>query len=262
MKSIYSFTLLAVLLFFSSCKKEPTTPEQETPAQGEYHLNILYGTIQNYTGNDGQWLNVYQAHASQPTPVYIWAHGNGHTYMDAHEMYEPFITSLLENGISVISWESIKQMDQFNYLNIMDDADLMFAWVKNNAQNYNLDTTQIIIGGHSRGTIASWRLAQSGDAGIKGIYHGDAAGNLDDVNDALGNLVSAQSPPIWMSYTQNFSTNDGQHDPNEGQIIIDLYSGLGFSSQDAQLLIDQGYPSMTNLGFYSDLLPFCLYVID
>lgn len=254
--------LIGLMVLFVACKKDDPQPQEDQTPQGEYHLNILYGNTQNYTGNDGQWLNIYEAASTQPTPVYIWAHGNGHTYMDAHEMYEPFITNLNDNGISVISWESIKQMDEFNYLTILDDADLMFQWVKDNAQNYNLDTTRIIIGGHSRGTIASWRVAQSGDAGILGIYHGDAAGNLDDVNDALGDLVTAQSPPIRMAYTQNFTTNDGQHDPNEGQKIIDLYDGLGFSTEDAKLIINQGYPSMTSLGFYSDLLPFCLYVLE
>lgn len=262
MKSVYCLSLLAILVITSACKKETPLPQEEPASQSGYHLNIPYGNTQNYTGNDGQWLNVYQATSPQPTPVYIWAHGNGHTYMDAHQMYEAFVSDLLENGISVISWESIKQMDDLNYLNIMDDADLMFQWVKDNAQNYNLDTTKIIIGGHSRGTIASWRLAQSGDTGIIGIYQGDVAGNLDDVNDVLGNLVTAQSPPIRMSYTQSFATNDGQHDPNEGQIIIDLYSSLGFSTEDSKLLIDQGYPSMSSLGFYQDLLPFCTYVID
>lgn len=256
-KSKTLLILLAIILV--GCSTEDTVnPNQE----GGYYFNILYGSIESYTGNDGQWLNVYQATSNEPTPVYIWAHGNGHTYMDAHEKYEPFITELLENGISVISWESIKQMNESNFIVILDDADLMFRWVKDNAQNYNLDTTKIIVGGHSRGTIASWRVAQSSDPGIIGIYHGDAAGNLDDVNDALGDLVSAQSPPIRMAYTQNYVTNDGQHDPNEGQKIIDIYRNLGFSEEDSRLLENQGYPSMTELGFYENLLPFCLYVLE
>lgn len=245
------------ILSINACKKEEPIIQNE-----EYHLNILYGNTQNYTGNDGQWLNVYQAESVEPAPVYIWAHGNGHTYRDAHEKYEPFVSNLLENGISVISWESIKQMDSTNYASIQDDADLMFQWVKNNAQTYNLDMTKVIIGGHSRGTIASWKLAHSGDAGIKGIYHGDAAGNLDDVNDALGNLITVNSPPIRMAYTQNETINDGTHDPNEGQKIIDIYTNLGFTEQDRTLLLDQGYPSMSELGFYSDLLTFCQYVLN
>lgn len=249
--------LLFSIIFLVHCSDNDSPNLEE-----EYHLNILYGTIENYTGNDGQWLNVYQAESNVPTPVYIWAHGNGHTYMDAHEKYEPFVTTLLENGISVISWESIKQMDESNYMEILDDADLMFQWVKDNALTYNLDMTNIIIGGHSRGTIASWRLAQSGDNGIKGIYYGDAAGNLDDVNAALGNLITVNSPNIRMSYSKNKNNNDGQHDPNEGQKIIDIYRNLGFSEEDSQLLVSQGYPSMTELGFYTDLLPFCLYVLE
>jgi acetyl esterase/lipase len=250
--------VLIIASFLANCSRDD---KMNLPPEG-YQLDILYGEVENYTGNDGQWLNVYQAAAETPTPVYIWAHGNGHTYRDAHEKYKPFVTELLENGISVVSWESIKQMDETNYPAILDDADLMFQWLKDNAATYNLDMTQVVIGGHSRGTIASWRVAQSGDAGIKGIYHGDAAGNLDDVNDALGDLITVNSPPIRMSYTQNKVTNDGQHDPNEGQKIIDRYLDLGFSEEDARLLENQGFPSMEALGFYEDLFSFCLYVLD
>jgi hypothetical protein len=57
-------------------------------------------------------------------------------------------------------------------------------------------------------------------------------------------------------------TNDGQHDPNEGQKIIDRYLDLGFSEEDARLLENQGFPSMEALGFYEDLFSFCLYVLD
>jgi acetyl esterase/lipase len=251
--------LFLFVLFFGGCSNnDDVSPNLE----GEYHLNILYGMIENYTGNDGQWLNVYQAASEKPTPVYIWAHGNGHTYMDAHEKYEPFITSLIENEISVISWESIKQMNESNFMDILDDADLMLQWVKENYQTYNIDISKIIIGGHSRGTIASWRLAHNGDTGIKGIYQVDVAGNLDDVNDALGNIIKVHSPPIRMSYTQNKNYNDGQHDPNEGQKIIDIYRNLGFSEEDSKLLVNQGFPSSTELGFYKNLLPFCLYVLE
>ncbi|THB64870.1 MAG: hypothetical protein D6B26_04440 [Spirochaetaceae bacterium] len=226
----------------------------------EYHLDILYGTVENYTGNDGQWLNIYQAESSSITPVYIWAHGNGHTYRDAHEKYESFIDSLRSNGISVVSWESIKQMDDSNYSTIMDDADIMYAWLEDHADEYNLDMNRVVIGGHSRGSIASWRLAHSGESGIRGIYFGDAAGNLDDVN-ALDDQVSGDSPPIRLSYTRNKDSNDGVHDPNEGQKIIDLYRAAGFSEQDSRLLENQGYPSMNDLGFYTDLASFCEYVL-
>jgi hypothetical protein len=65
-----------------------------------------------------------------------------------------------------------------------------------------------------------------------------------------------------MSYAQNKNTNDGQHDPNEGQKIIDIYRELGFSEEDSRLLVNQGYPSMTELGFYDNLLTFCLYVLE
>ena len=104
--------IFGLAIFLSiACKKEEPVTEQNQTLENEYHLSIQYGDTSNYTGGDGQWLNIYQAASSNPTPVFIWAHGNGHTYMDAHEMYEPFITNLLSNDISVISWESIKQIN-------------------------------------------------------------------------------------------------------------------------------------------------------
>jgi hypothetical protein len=245
--------LLLLLLVLSGCN----TKEQEDFI---FHLNLAYGDITSYTTNDGQWLNIYQAISDSPTPVYIWAHGNGHTYKDAHQKYRPFIDALLEEGISVISWESYREMTEDNYLDIMADALLMFDWVQEHATEYNLDLNNIIIGGHSRGTIASWELAHSGYSGIKGIYYGDAAGNLYTVEDTY-QYISNDSPPILLSYTASKVNNDGVHDPNSGQLIIDIYIDNGFASNQARLLENQGYPSMSELGFYSKLVEFCLDVI-
>lgn len=247
-----SFIIILVIML-TGCK---TTKHQKYI----YHLDLSYGDVSNYTSNDGQWLNIYQAISDTPTPVYIWAHGNGHTYRDAHLKYRSFIDALIEDGFTVISWESYKQMDENNYEDIMADASLMFEWVKENATEYNIDLNNIIIGGHSRGTIASWGLAHSGYSGIKGIYYGDAAGNLYSIEESL-QFITIDSPPIVLSYTGSKADNDGVHDPNSGQLIIDSYSNNGFSSNKYQLFENQGYPSLSELGFYSNLVEFCNTVI-
>ncbi len=59
----YIIILLVASLAVSCSKKENTVLDEH------YHLNILYGDIENYTGNDGQWLNLYQAESNKPTPV-------------------------------------------------------------------------------------------------------------------------------------------------------------------------------------------------
>ena len=52
---IMKHLLIVGLIFFAllACKKKEAVSQEKPVSEGEYHLNILYGTTQNYTGNDG-----------------------------------------------------------------------------------------------------------------------------------------------------------------------------------------------------------------
>jgi hypothetical protein len=63
--------LILSAIFVFSCPPVDMN-KQDIPL--EYKLDILYGSVEDYSGNDGQWLNLYQAESATPTPVYIWAH--------------------------------------------------------------------------------------------------------------------------------------------------------------------------------------------
>jgi hypothetical protein len=47
--------VLIIASFLANCSRDD---KMNLPPEG-YQLDILYGEVENYTGNDGQWLNVY-----------------------------------------------------------------------------------------------------------------------------------------------------------------------------------------------------------
>lgn len=190
------------------------------------HNDVSYGP------ESRQFLDIYQAQATEPTPVYIWAHSNGST---ANDVPNSIVNSMLAIGVTVISWESIETLSTLPETETSwADANLMFSWVQANASTYNLDTNNIIIGGASRGTGASWKLAHSLDPGIKGIYMKNALpdpfwafpATWDPADD-----VSVNSPPIFFAYLPYPGQPGDIHDPERGMTIENRYQSLGIGDR-------------------------------
>lgn len=187
------------------------------------YTDIVYGTDDPAR----QFLNIYLADTVDPAPVYFFAHPNGKT---AYDVSQGFADTLYEEGYTLISWESAPNLGQpEEVLTAWSDAQLAFDWVRANADTYNIDPDRIVIAGRSRGSVASWPLAHSGDAAIQGIY----------VYNALPNPVWAQpeewspvdnvntdSPPIYMAYGPTPGDGDS-HAPENAYPIRDAYIGFG-----------------------------------
>lgn len=221
----------------------PDEVDQSTEAK-EY-LKISYGP------EPRQWLNIYRAASESPTPIYIWAHANNHTASDTRE----FVGYLQAEGISTISWESLPNIrDQGSAEVIWEDADLMLDWVKKNATTYNLDAGKIIIGGQSRGTVASWHMAHSLDPAIKGIYYIDAVLPMDI--PAIHDAITKGSPPIMITYhctPENPENNI--HDPKYGLAVAARYEELGIGDK-AKIIHSIPYKTL-----YDYVADFCRSVI-
>tara|TARA_B100002051_G_scaffold7050_1_gene5958 strand:- start:250 stop:1221 length:972 start_codon:yes stop_codon:yes gene_type:complete len=211
-----------------------------------------------------QFLDIYIAPSNCPTPVYFNAHPNGGTT----SMPSSITDSLISNGISIISWESVPTLN--NALDVLtgwNDAEIMFNWVKANASTYNLDTNNFIIGGSSRGTVLSWKEAHRNDPGIKGLYMYNALPTGawgDSTFWHPPNNVTAQSPNIFFIYNRepgcsSDSINPDIHDPNYGIIIQNRYNDLGIIGKDTLI---HSIGNSTNTDRYQFLLEFALSVID
>ena len=186
------------------------------------HSHVSYGP------EDRQWLNIYLPSGSEPAPVFIYAHHNGSTADDVKTSWaDPTVAA----GTAIVSWESIaaiKSRPEFE--TCVADAEVMFAWIKDNAATYNFDINNIIIGGQSRGSFVSWKLAFRQNAGIVGIYMGQALPG-DTFDDRILEPITENSPPIFLAYRKEPGVIGDIHDPENGLRVLDRYDELGIGDR-------------------------------
>jgi hypothetical protein len=238
MKLIQSLLLSASLLFLIACgggssggndnsdleyNPQPL-PEPENPQLWDYK-NISYGD------EERQWLNIHLAESASPTPVYLFAHGNGGT---ANGMSLGQLNAIVSAGYTTVSWESIATIgaDQDTAI-AWDDAQLMFDWVRANAATYNLDPDYIVVGGRSRGSIVSWPLFHSGHPAIKGGYFYNALPQGTWVNTDIWSPVdniTNDSPLTYFAFGPDREDDDG-HNPIYADPVLEKYEELGIETR-------------------------------
>ena len=192
-------------LFSAALFGQETTPT---------HSHMSYGP------EDRQWLNLFLPDGSEPAPVFIYAHHNGST---ANDVKDSWANPTLAAGTAIVSWESIAQIKSPEELfTCVADAEVMFDWIKDHTDTYNLDLNNIIIGGQSRGSFVSWQLAHSQKPGIVGIYMGQALPGRSFNEKAL-EVISANAPHIFLAYRKEPGAIGDIHDPAHGLKVLDHY---------------------------------------
>jgi hypothetical protein len=186
------------------------------------HQKVSYGP------ENRQWLNLYLPSGSEPAPVFMYAHHNAAT---ADDVKTSWADPSIEAGIAIVSWESIaKVKSPQDGLTCVADAEVVFDWIKDNADTYNLDVNNIIIGGQSRGSIVSWRLAHSQKAGIAGIYMGQALPGKS-FNERFLEPITKNAPPIFLAYRKEPGCEGDIHDPAHGLRVVERYKELGIGDK-------------------------------
>jgi hypothetical protein len=186
------------------------------------HAHVSYGS------EDRQWLNLYLPSGSKPAPVFIYAHHNGST---ADDVRSSWADATVAAGIAIVSWESIAKVKGLSdFQTCAADAKVMFAWVKENATTYNFDIDKMFIGGQSRGSFVSWELAHIKDAGIVGIYMGQALPGRS-FNERLLEPITKNAPPIFLAYRKEPGVVGDNHDPEHGLRVLKRYKELGIGDK-------------------------------
>jgi hypothetical protein len=189
------------------------------------HTNVKYGP------DTRQFLNIYRANTSGPAPVYFFSHANGAT---AYNFLQEQADTIVGEGYTLVSWESVASVQTASdVFTAWSDAQYAFDWMRANAATYNLNPNYIVIGGRSRGSIASWPLAHSGHAAIKGIYMYNALPEPAWTSGALWTPlvnVNSNSPRTYLAY--GFLPGDDDiHSPVNAYPVVARYDELGIGDK-------------------------------
>ncbi len=256
MKTLIQLVTLTLFLYSCNSDEDPILPTSEILTESLVVKGLSYGP------ESRQFLDLYKAASACPTPIYFDAHGNG----GDTSMPDDIIEELNALGITIIAWESLTAVKTESEVETgWSDAELMFQWVQDHAETYNLDVNNMIIGGSSRGSILSWKYGHSADPGIKGLYMYNA---LPSNSWGFGwyppDDVTSASPPIQFVYKREpgCSTDPVDpdiHDPNNGFAIIDTYTSIGLGDQTDMV---HSIGETSNTDKYQFLVEFALSVIE
>ncbi len=91
-----------------------------------------------------------------------------------------------------------------------------------------MDPDNVIVGGRSRGSIISWRLAQSSHPAIQGIYMYNALpeGTWQNGNDPWVSDITEDAPETYLVYGPPWGHPD-IHRPDNVIPVQDRYAELG-----------------------------------
>ncbi len=217
-----------------------------------------------YGSESRQFVDIYKPASECPTPIYFDAHGNGGNT----DMPDAIIQDLNAAGIAVIAWESLTSVNTPEEVETgWSDAELMFQWVIENAETYNFDVSNMVIGGSSRGSILSWKYGHAPNPSVKGLYMYNALPSsvwtLPDWWYAPDE-VNVDSPPVFFVYkrepgSDTDPTDPDIHDPENGFTILEKYESLDIGDR-AELVHSIGETDNTDR--YQFLMDFALSVLD
>ena len=258
-KVIFYISLIGIIICSCNANEDETNQSSDIQLTEAFvELGIKYGP------EDRQFLDLFKARSDCPTTIYFDAHANGQDT----SMPSEIVDKLNAEGITVISWESITLVKTpEDIITGWSDAELMFQWVIDNAETYNIDTSNIIIGGSSRGTILSWIYGHKPNSNIKGLYMYNALPKPSWAAPSWWlptDNVTMESPPIYFVYKREPGSSTDIvdpdiHDPNYGTIIVDKYVDLDIGNR-ATLIHSIGQTN--NVDRYQFLVDFALSVIE
>jgi acetyl esterase/lipase len=139
--------LLATLALSSICQAQQTVENWAAGASDRYlvYPNQSYG----YFSGVSVTLDVWQAQTKEPVPTVIYYHGGGWFFGDRTGAF-PYLMPWFARGWNIINVE-YRMSGAALAPAAVEDARCALRWVYRNAEHYHLDTSRIIVTGHSAG---------------------------------------------------------------------------------------------------------------
>lgn len=115
-----------------------------TPEDIERYDDIVYGRSKKW-----QSLDVYRPKNAKTLPVIVSIHGGAWMYGNK-EVYQWYCMSLAQRGFAVVNF-TYRLAPEYKYPAGIEDANTVFQWVLDHADEYQFDTEHIFAVGDSAG---------------------------------------------------------------------------------------------------------------
>jgi len=192
-----SLGLLLCLILFSGCSARETAIPTTTPKPKA--VEVIQDQAYYPDESDDHLLDLYLPNNTNgPFPVLIMIHG-GSSYKDDLLIWGQ---TFARKGFAAISIDH-RQWPDYSYPDHIEDAFCALAWVINSADDYSLDSSQIVIMGHSAGgtLAATLGLMDNPDKYLKNCPN--SLGNKDAIKGVIAFTVifdyltaAAESPGL------------------------------------------------------------------
>lgn len=220
------------ILTIKEAKEFKETQKNKSSAQGKNEIGKIEisenGMLKiQYGDKEEEYFLLWRKETSIKRPIVIWAHqGGGHPNNFADEA-----TVLNSMGVHALSWGTQSKENYTTMEEIDSLANSVLDWVIANADEYKIDTNQIIISGQSRGSGYSWHLAYRGDPGIKGIYMANGLGEKISNSVNLTGNITEDAPPIFFTWKPGAGLDGDRHTQTGAISVTNKYHSLGISDR-------------------------------
>ena len=222
------------ILTIKEAKEFKETQKNKSSAQGKNEIGKIEisenGMLKiQYGDKEEEYFLLWRKETSIKRPIVIWAHqGGGHPNNFADEA-----TVLNSMGVHALSWGTQSKENYTTMEEIDSLANSVLDWVIANADEYKIDTNQIIISGQSRGSGFNWNLAYRNYSGIKGIYMVQALG--EKIMSTPGfdprDNVTLDAPPIFFTWKVGAGLDGDPHTQTGAISVTNKYNSLGISDR-------------------------------
>lgn len=243
---VFAFTVLDGWLSFSN----------PSYAETERLEDIPYANVINVDGDEEVLdLDVYlpEATSGDKKPAIIWFHGGGFaSFMGKRQIYILMLAEeFAKRGYVNISVEYRRRNDPRSDMpgaisDAVSDGQLAVAWIIEHADQYNIDTSRLVIGGGSAGGILVGNLVHSetnplteedGFVAVLNLW-----GPISDDSFRVTDTLSAATPPTLLLH----GTADKLIDYHQSEDYQAQLEDLGVTTQ-LNLLEGGGHPPMSHM---------------
>ena len=238
-KNMKQLGILFLIVVFSSL----------AAAETSVRTDIFYGADPNRPDRDLQTLDVYYQSDASKQPVIIYIHGGGWAFGDKNEVnHKPDF--FVPNGFAFISMNYRLRWD-YELFHQLEDVVSVIDWVHDNASNYGLDPSRIVLmgngaGGHLASLVGTderhLRASEFGLSNISAVVSINSISyDIPRVHRELGSFVERRQHRLVFGEDETVQKQASPIYHVEGEQDLPAFALLFVADQEGSKLQTEGF---------------------